>query len=105
MQATVDFDLDDDGLCHIPPNADAQANRGAPTQVTRKQELDEALVSMIVGDTQPFTIVEDPGFRNCVAKLDPTYVIPTRKAVKAMVKEKYGGEAEGQTAVTECNYS
>lgn len=47
--------------------------------MTRKQELDEALVSMIVGDTQPFSIVEDQGFREFVAKLDPTYVIPTRK--------------------------
>ncbi|KAK0156243.1 Zinc finger BED domain-containing protein 1 [Merluccius polli] len=75
-------------------HADAQANTGAPTQMTRKQELDEALVSMIVGDTQPFTVVEDQGFRNFVAKLDPTYVIPTRKAVKAMVKAKYEEEKQ-----------
>lgn len=47
--------------------------------MTRKKELDEALVSMIVKDTQPFSIVEDAGFREFVAKLDPTYVLPTRK--------------------------
>lgn len=47
--------------------------------VTRKKELDEALVSMIVKDTQPFSTVEDKGFREFVAKLDQTYVLPTRK--------------------------
>lgn len=45
----------------------------------RKQELDEALVTMIVKDTQPFSIVEDVGFRDFVQKLDPSYVLPTRR--------------------------
>lgn len=47
--------------------------------VSRKKDLDDALVSMIVKDTQPFTVVEDIGFREFVAKLDPTYILPTRK--------------------------
>ncbi|KAK0153187.1 putative AC9 transposase [Merluccius polli] len=75
-------------------HTDTQAKEGAPSQVTRKKELDEALVSMIVGDTQPFSIVEDQGFMEFVGKLDPTYVIPTRKAVKAMVKAKYEEEKQ-----------
>ena len=45
----------------------------------RKKELDNALVSMIVKDTQPFSIVDDQGFRDFVAILDPNYVLPTRK--------------------------
>ncbi|KAJ4922012.1 hypothetical protein JOQ06_004031 [Pogonophryne albipinna] len=56
---------------------------------TRKQDLDEALVNLIVKDTQPFSVVEDVGFRAFVALLDPNYVIPTRQAVKAMVDVKY----------------
>ncbi|XP_067293402.1 E3 SUMO-protein ligase ZBED1-like [Pseudorasbora parva] len=55
----------------------------------RKKELDEALVNMVVKDLQPFSIVEDEGFRAFVNKLDPTYVLPTRKTVKTMVREKY----------------
>ncbi|XP_034414883.1 zinc finger BED domain-containing protein 1-like isoform X1 [Cyclopterus lumpus] len=61
----------------------------SPSHATRKQELDEALVSMIVKDTQPFTVVDDVGFRAFVSKLDPNYVIPTRQALKAMVEAKY----------------
>ncbi|XP_036066356.1 zinc finger BED domain-containing protein 1-like [Oryzias melastigma] len=64
------------------------------SHATRKQELDEALVSMIVKDTQPFTIVEDIGFRGFVSKLDPNYVLPTRQALKAMVEVKYEAEKE-----------
>ncbi|KAI7806093.1 putative zinc finger BED domain-containing protein 6-like [Triplophysa rosa] len=63
-------------------------------EATRKQELDEALVTMIVKDTQPFNVVEDVGFRDFVHKLDPTYVLPTRQAVKAMVEAKYAESKE-----------
>ncbi|KAM8909262.1 uncharacterized protein AB9W97_006178 [Spinachia spinachia] len=58
----------------------------SPSQATRKQELDEALVSVIVKDTRPCSIVEDVGFREFVFELDPYYVLPTRQALKAMVK-------------------
>ncbi|XP_033990656.1 zinc finger BED domain-containing protein 4-like [Trematomus bernacchii] len=62
------------------------------TRPTRKQDLDEALVNLIVKDTQPFSVVEDVGFRAFVALLDPNYVIPKRQAVKAMVEAKYALE-------------
>ncbi|MED6295308.1 hypothetical protein CHARACLAT_030380 [Characodon lateralis] len=40
--------------------------------VKEASELDKALVNFIVKDSQPFTVVDDPGFRAFVAKLDPT---------------------------------
>ena len=58
----------------------------------RKQLLDEALVNMVVKDSQPFSIVEDGGFKAFVALLDPTYTMPSRKAVKNMVFRKYEEE-------------
>ncbi len=57
--------------------------------VSRKQRLDEALVDMIVKDGQPSSMVEDEGFRNFVKILDPSYTIPSRKSVKAMVEARY----------------
>ena len=44
-----------------------------------QQMIDNALVNMIVKDSQPFTIVDDAGFREFVGLLDPTYIIPSRK--------------------------
>ncbi|KAK9521488.1 hypothetical protein VZT92_021289 [Zoarces viviparus] len=73
----------------------------SPSQATRKQELDEALVSMIVKDTQPFSIVDDVGFRAFVSKLDPNCVLPTRQALKAMVEAKYESAKEKATAKVE----
>ncbi|TWW56182.1 hypothetical protein D4764_08G0001690, partial [Takifugu flavidus] len=61
---------------------------------SRKQELDEALVDFIVKDSQPFTVVSDPSFCALVAKLDPTYTLPSRQTVKAMVERRYVEEKE-----------
>jgi len=55
----------------------------------RKQALDDALVEMVVKDLQPFSVVEDEGFRAFVGKLDPAYTLPTRRALKIMVCDKY----------------
>ncbi|KAL2087596.1 hypothetical protein ACEWY4_016424 [Coilia grayii] len=49
---------------------------------------------MVVKDSQPFSVVEDEGFRAFAHKLDPTYVLPTRQALKAMVAEKYAKAKE-----------
>lgn len=43
---------------------------------SRKREPDEALVDK---NSQPFSVVEDEGFRGLVKKRDCTYVLPTRQ--------------------------
>ncbi|XP_034530089.1 uncharacterized protein LOC117805468 [Notolabrus celidotus] len=78
-----------------------EETRALPSQATRKQELDEALVSMIVKDTQPFSVVDDVGFRTFVSKLDPNYILPTRQALKAMVEAKYETAKEKAKAKVE----
>ena len=56
----------------------------------RKKKLDEALVNMVVKDSQPFSIVND--FKEFVALLDPTYTPSTRQALKNMVLQRYEEE-------------
>lgn len=43
---------------------------------------------MIVQDCQPFSVVEDKGFKAFVNKLEPTYVLPTRQAERVVVEAK-----------------
>ncbi|XP_072560099.1 uncharacterized protein [Paramormyrops kingsleyae] len=46
---------------------------------TKKQKIDEALINMIVKDSQPFSIVDDAGFREFEAQQNPstsTYTQP-----------------------------
>lgn len=49
-----------------------------PTTVARQKRLDSLLLKMIVSDFQPFSVVEDKGFREFVTALDPSYAIPSR---------------------------
>ncbi|KAI7800885.1 putative zinc finger BED domain-containing protein 1-like, partial [Triplophysa rosa] len=56
---------------------------------TQGQMIDEALVNMIIKDSQPFSPVEDEGFRGLIHALDRTYVLPSRQALKKMVDSKY----------------
>ncbi|KAG7481757.1 hypothetical protein JOB18_004138 [Solea senegalensis] len=44
-----------------------------------KSQIDEDLVSMVIEDTQPYSIVEDKGFKRFVKSLNPTYVLPSKK--------------------------
>jgi BED zinc finger len=52
-----------------------------PTTVARQKRLDSLLLKMVVCDFQPFSVVEDEGFRDFVAALDPSYAIPSRWTV------------------------
>lgn len=49
-----------------------------------QSQIDEDLVSMVIEDSQPFSIVEDKGFKRFVKSLNPSYVLPTKKAIKAV---------------------
>ena len=66
--------------------------------VSRKMELDEALLEMVVVDAQPLSIVENAGFKAFVNLLDPTYIIPGRKTLKAMLQKKYEDTKEKAVA-------
>ncbi|KAL1252152.1 hypothetical protein QQF64_019948 [Cirrhinus molitorella] len=72
----------------------ATQHHSTPSGEGRKKELDDVLVTMIVKDLQPFSIVEDEGFQELVKNLDPTYVLPSHKTVKLMVREKYQEEKQ-----------
>ncbi|XP_061880472.1 uncharacterized protein LOC133632200 isoform X3 [Entelurus aequoreus] len=62
-------------------------NRAVANQVDRKRELDEALVNMMANDSRPFSIVDDSGFKEFVALLDPTYKLPSRGALQDISSE------------------
>lgn len=61
-----------------------------PIQPIQQSKVDEALVKMIAMDFQPFSIVEDRGFRSYTQALDPTYVLPSRGTIsKRMLPNLY----------------
>ncbi|KAI4823747.1 hypothetical protein KUCAC02_012317 [Chaenocephalus aceratus] len=74
----------------IHENKEGHGGGPAKARPTRKQDLDEALANLIVKDTQPFSVVEDVGFRACVALLDPNYVTPTRQVCLGEEDQAWG---------------
>ncbi|KAK7881460.1 hypothetical protein WMY93_029869 [Mugilogobius chulae] len=55
----------------------------------RQKGLDTSLVRLVVKDLLPLSAVEDEGFKSFVKDLDPSYVLPSRKAVANMINELY----------------
>ncbi|XP_068166147.1 sialate:O-sulfotransferase 2-like [Antennarius striatus] len=54
---------------------------------------------MVVKDSLLFSIVDDCGFKEFVGLLDPTYVLPSRRALKSMVLQRYEEEKTKAKAV------
>ncbi|XP_038131113.1 uncharacterized protein LOC119776642 isoform X1 [Cyprinodon tularosa] len=94
---------------HYTTKHGGPVNQGKTNKEDRKRVLDEALVNMLVKDSQPFSIVDDCGFKEFVALLDPTYTLPSKQALKQMVIQRYGGQkntikghAEDEDSDTDC---
>lgn len=47
----------------------------------QKKKIDKKLLAMITKDYQPFSVVEDQGFRGFVSALNPNYELPNRKLI------------------------
>jgi hypothetical protein len=61
-----------------------------PASIVRKKRLDGLVLNMTVRDFQPFSVVEDAGFREFVAALDPTYILPRRQDLSSdLLPAKY----------------
>lgn len=46
-----------------------------------KHKIDQSLMTLFTKDFQPFTIIEDEGFKEFVHRLNPSYSLPSRKLV------------------------
>lgn len=49
--------------------------------ITQKKKIDQNLLKMFIQDFQPFSIVEDSGFKAFVNALNPSYDLPSRKLI------------------------
>ncbi|CAH1100846.1 unnamed protein product [Psylliodes chrysocephalus] len=55
-----------------------------------KKNIDDKLLQLVVKDIQPFSIVEDIGFREFCHELNPSYCLPSRKTLsKTLLPAKY----------------
>ena len=55
----------------------------------RQRETNRKLLQMVVRNNQPFSIVEDEGFINYTAHLQPLYTLPCRKTLTELLEPEY----------------
>ncbi|XP_045778829.1 E3 SUMO-protein ligase ZBED1-like [Maniola jurtina] len=56
----------------------------------RKKLIDKKLLQMIIQDYQPFSVVEDEGFKGFVEALNPSYELPDRKLISGtLIPQQY----------------
>jgi len=89
--------------CFFQPNAHDDDASSSSSSITpylsrreydrgsfRRKQLDGALLQLITTDLQPFSIVEDDGFKAFVHALDPRYILPSKSTVRdKLLFEKY----------------
>ncbi|KAK4323032.1 hypothetical protein Pmani_006216 [Petrolisthes manimaculis] len=62
---------------------------------TKKKELDQLVMRMIVKDLQPLSVVEDDGFKQLVHGLNPRYKLPSRREVtRTLLPSLYQNEVK-----------
>ncbi|KAK2579952.1 hypothetical protein KPH14_007632 [Odynerus spinipes] len=66
----------------------------------RKKKIDDLILSLVIDDLQPLTIVEDKGFVRLINFLDPKYKLPSRKTLKAWLNAKYELESIDKICLT-----
>lgn len=73
---------------------------------SNKKDLDDSLLKMVVLDYQPFSFVENAGFREFVNKLNSLYKIPDRKHLtNTMLANKYADAVSTvKKIINEVNY-
>lgn len=56
---------------------------------TKQDKLVKLLAEFIIGDNQPFYILQSTTFRNFINNLDPLFQIPSVKAIKPLIHNAY----------------
>ena len=60
----------------------------------RKKALDQKLLKLITSDMQPFSVVEDSGFKEFCKEIDPRYELPSRRQLKRTLTGEYTEKKE-----------
>ncbi|XP_036344463.1 zinc finger BED domain-containing protein 1-like, partial [Rhagoletis pomonella] len=67
-----------------------------PADSKRKEELDKHVMRVIALDVQPFSIVNDTGFRALMHKMDPRYKLPSKTYLRDVSLPKVYESLKGQ---------
>lgn len=95
--ALLDESADDIASSSKQQKLDSFINNSAsiichPANSSTSKVITKQIAIMIAKDLQPFSVLEDYGFINLVKRLEPRYIIPTRKHIRHVVIDLYNEE-------------
>lgn len=67
-----------------------------PSLSSKSKQITEAIAKMFIMDFQPFSLVEDQGFRRLIRVLEPRYELPCRKHFSTTVLPRIFSETSAQ---------
>nr|XP_017109319.2 zinc finger BED domain-containing protein 4-like [Drosophila bipectinata] len=70
------------------PSLDSLMQRNMEYESQKKKTTEKYVMLMIARDVQPFSMVEDDGFRNLMQHMDPKYKIPSRTFFREVMLPK-----------------
>lgn len=65
-----------------------------PVIVVREKKINDLIFKMIVKDLQPFSMVEDAGFKDLINFLEPGYKIPSRYILSNTLLDAHHSEVQ-----------
>jgi len=86
----IDTDAGLDTDTEEEEDSPSQSSSEATSQLSakRQDELDQALIKLIVGGFQPLSVIMSEPFRNLTLTLEPRYVFPDLVKVRRMIAER-----------------
>ncbi|CAG8801921.1 5617_t:CDS:1, partial [Racocetra fulgida] len=60
-----------------------------PNSDNEQRKRDKKLITGIIADQQPFTIVKNQHFNEFIRLINPRYIVPTRQAAKTMIIDEF----------------
>jgi len=71
----------------------------------KKETADQLLVDWILMSGQPFSVVDEPPFKNFVLCLNPQYKVPCRKTLKSQIEKEFEIEKKSVKGLLQTNSS
>jgi len=82
----LDTDTEEEEEEHSPSQSSSEAT--SQLSAKRQDELDQALIKLIVSGFQPLSVIMSEPFQNLTLTLEPRYVFPDLVKVRRMIAER-----------------
>lgn len=75
--------------CASPTAMDQYLQRKRPVSLQQATALTNSILTMLVKDMRPMSMVDGEGFREMISQFNPEYILPSRTHFTHLMEKKY----------------